>query len=216
MAEFSSDLEQLDTQLEALEDNIAATTAITASFQNELRGMQSSISLAEKEARGFSRSLSRGLRSAFGDVIFEGSRLSDVLKNVAQSMIQSTFNQAISPVTDAISGVIGSIFGGLIPNAQGNAFVGGRVAPFAKGGVVSGPMTFPIRGGTGLMGETGPEAILPLSRRADGALGVRAIAGGQVTVNMNISTQDAESFRRSKTQIAAGISRAIQRGNRNQ
>ncbi|MCP5074611.1 MAG: phage tail tape measure protein [Rhodobacteraceae bacterium] len=216
MADFLSDLEQLDGQIDALEGSIAATSAMTVSFQNELHGMQSSISLAEKEARGFSRSLSRGLKGAFGDLIFEGARLSDVLKNVAQSMIQSTFNQAISPVTDALSGVVGGLFGGLFPSAQGNVFVGGRVSAFGNGGVVNSPTVFPMRQGTGLMGEAGPEAILPLSRGTDGALGVRMAGGSTVTVNMNITAQDAESFRRSQTQIAAGLSRAIQRGNRNQ
>lgn len=58
--------------------------------------------------------------------------------------------------------------------AKGGAFVGG-VQAFANGGaftnsVVSSPTTFPM----GLMGEAGPEAIMPLSRTADGSLGVRA------------------------------------------
>jgi len=89
------------------------------------------------------------------------------------------------------------------------------VMPFAKGGIVSGPVTFPMRGATGLMGEAGPEAILPLSRGANGKLGVEMAGGGRpVSVTMNISTPDAEGFRRSKGQIAAQVSRAIARGNR--
>jgi len=220
MADFNDDLEQLDLQLASLEGNLAGATALTASFQQELLGMQSSISLAEKEARGFSRSLSRGLRGAFGDLVLEGAKLSDVLGNVAQQMIRTTFNQALSPITDALSGVVtgglGSLFGGLFGSANGNVFAGGRNTAFASGGIVNGPTVFPMRGGTGLMGEAGPEAIMPLSRGADGKLGVRGGGGGHVTVNMNISTPDAQSFRRSQTQVAAGISRAISRGNRNQ
>jgi phage-related minor tail protein len=74
-----------------------------------------------------------------------------------------------------------------------------------------------MRGGTGLMGEAGPEAILPLRRGPDGRLGVEAPGGGRsaVTVNMTIQTPDAESFRRSRTQIAAEMSRALARGARN-
>ena len=46
---------------------------------------------------------------------------------------------------------------------------------FASGGVVERPTAFPMRGGRwGLMGEAGPEAILPLQRLANGRLGVEA------------------------------------------
>jgi len=220
MADFGSQLDQLDVQLGALDGALQSTTGLTVGFQRELLGMQSSISLAEKEARGFSNSLSRGLRGAFGDLVLEGAKLSDVLGNLAEQMIRNTFNQALSPVTDAISGAVtgglGSLFGGLFGSARGNVFAGGRQSAFASGGIVTGPTVFPMRGGTGLMGEAGPEAIMPLSRGADGKLGVRGGGGGHVTVNMTISTPDAESFRRSQTQVAAGISRAISRGNRNQ
>jgi phage-related minor tail protein len=65
------------------------------------------------------------------------------------------------------------------------------------------------------MGEAGPEAIMPLTRGADGKLGVRAGGGGAVQVTMNISTPDAAGFQRSQSQIAAEMSRAIQRGRRN-
>ena len=66
------------------------------------------------------------------------------------------------------------------------------------------------------MGEAGPEAILPLSRGADGKLGIRAGgSGGAVQVTMNISTPDVAGFRRSQSQIAAEMSRAIQSGRRN-
>jgi phage-related minor tail protein len=57
---------------------------------------------------------------------------------------------------------------------------------------------------------------MPLSRGADGKLGVRAESGARpVSVVMNVSTPDADSFRRSQGQIAAQLGRAIGRGNRN-
>lgn len=110
----------------------------------------------------------------------------------------------------------GAFSGGkVMPFANGGAFSGGRVTPFASGGVVSSPVTFPMRGGTGLMGEAGPEAIMPLARGADGKLGVRGAGGNSYNVTMNISTTDAQSFQRSQGQIAAQMSRALSRGNRN-
>jgi phage-related minor tail protein len=91
------------------------------------------------------------------------------------------------------------------PNAHGNAYgSNGRITAFAKGGVVGSPTLFNYAGGRGLMGEAGAEAIMPLKRDSKGNLGV-ASEGGQskvVNVTMNIVTKDADSFRRSRTQIS--------------
>jgi phage-related minor tail protein len=74
-----------------------------------------------------------------------------------------------------------------LASAKGNIFAGGNVIPFAKGGipdVVSAPTFFPMKNGrTGLMGEAGPEAIMPLARDAAGDLAVRMVGeGGNVTL----------------------------------
>ena len=112
----------------------------------------------------------------------------------------------------------GGVFsqGRVMPFADGAAFSQGRVTPFATGGVVNGPTTFPMRGGTGLMGEAGPEAIMPLARGPDGKLGVRGGGGGgSISVVMNISTPDVQGFQKSRSQIAAQMSRALSSGERN-
>jgi phage-related minor tail protein len=70
-----------------------------------------------------------------------------------------------------------------------------------------------MRGGTGLMGEAGPEAIMPLSRGPDGKLGVAAqSSSGAPQITVNISTQDIGGFQRSRGQIAAHLARAVRRG----
>ena len=71
-----------------------------------------------------------------------------------------------------------------------------------------------MTGGVGLMGEAGDEAILPLERGRGGKLGVNASGAGGVTVVMNITTRDADSFRRSEAQIAGSAGRAIDRATR--
>src|SRR5690606_10196552 len=127
---------------------------------------------------------------------------------------------AMRPIHNAAGGAIANgisaMMSGLMPFANGAGFAQGRVMPFANGGVVSGPVSFAMRGGRGLMGEAGPEAIMPLTRGADGKLGVQAQGGERpVHVVMNISTPDVTGFRRSESQIASQMGRALARGQRN-
>ena len=77
------------------------------------------------------------------------------------------------------------------------------------------PRPAAITSGQGKGGERGPEAILPLARGPDGSLGVRASTTGAVSITFNITTPDADSFRRSETQIAALLARAVGQGQRN-
>ena len=57
---------------------------------------------------------------------------------------------------------------------------------------------------------------MPLARGADGRLGVvSASGGGNVHVNVSISTPDAGSFQRAESQISAMLARAVSRGQRN-
>jgi lambda family phage tail tape measure protein len=64
---------------------------------------------------------------------------------------------------------------GLGGMAAGGVINRGNVVPFESGGVVGSPVTFGLAGGrTGLMGEAGPEAVMPLSRLPGGALGVKS------------------------------------------
>lgn len=74
--------------------------------------------------------------------------------------------------------------------ARGAVFDAGNVIPFARGGLVDQPTLFPMARGMGLMGEAGPEAVMPLKRTASGDLGVRSAAPVvKVTVNNNGSAQ---------------------------
>ena len=220
MAGTDEDLERLDAALSDMETSIAATEAVSRAFRAEIEGMGASLGGATRQAQGLSRSVGSSLKSAFDGLILDGDKLSDVMKNLGASIASKTYSSAITPVTNALGGAVESgvqsLISGLLPFAGGGAFSGGRPRAFANGGVVDGPTLFPMRGGTGLMGEAGPEAILPLARGADGSLGVRAGKGGTpVQVTMQVSTPDAEGFRRSRGQIAAQLSRAIARGQRN-
>lgn len=172
---------------------------------------------SERALRSVSTELRRATREGrdFGNAL-KGRSLSDTLRKLALDISRMALDRAVKTITGAVSGGLGHLLGGVIPSANGNAISDGRVLPFAKGGVVSSPVLFPLRGGAGLAGEAGAEAILPLQRGADGRLGVAAQGGSApVNITFNVTATDAASFRRSESQIAAMLSRASARGNRN-
>ncbi|MEP5730944.1 MAG: phage tail tape measure protein [Sulfitobacter sp.] len=211
----------LEDRADDLNQTLASTGTLVAGFDGELRRMSASLAATGQDIQTLERGLSTGLRRAFDGVVFDGMKMSDALKTVAQSLANTTYNAAIKPVTNQLGGLlsqgVGSLVQGILPFADGAAFSQGKVMPFANGGVVSGATTFPMRGGTGLMGEAGPEAIMPLTRGPDGKLGVRAGGGngGGPQVVLNITTPDVQGFQRSQSQIAAQMSRALSSGNRN-
>src|SRR5262249_34009923 len=85
---------------------------------------------------------------------------------------QSLFSGGIN-----LSGLGFNPIAGATGSAHGNVFAGGKIVPFANGGIpdiVSSPAIAPMA----LFGEAGPEAITPLKRGGDGNLGIAASGGG--------------------------------------
>lgn len=214
------EINDLQQQITALEQTIGNSSAVVANFESELSRMQETLVFTSREVGALSTGIGGGLRRAFDGLVFDGAKLSDALRGVAQTMVSTVYSTAVRPVQNALGGFfangINSLISGILPFEKGGAFSQGRVIPFAKGGIVSSPVSFPMRSGRGLMGEAGPEAIVPLTRGPDGRLGVQSSGGGRpITVVMNIQTPDAQSFQRSQSQIAAQAARALARGNRN-
>ena len=126
---------------------------------------------------------------------FEFEKFADfVIKEILRIQIRAAIASAVTGDDSGnsgggiFSGIFGEIFKGIFSSgstttstarpagrlfAKGGAFMKG-VQAFAKGGVVNGATLFPFAKGTGLMGEAGPEAIMPLTRLRSGDLGVRA------------------------------------------
>lgn len=172
----------------------------------DIAPLRASLSEASRLSGKFASDLTR----AFTDAALKGRSLADVLRSLALSLSARAVEAALSPITRLFGSGLAQLLGG-----AGRATA--LPLPFANGGVIASPVAFPL-GGTrlGVAGEAGPEAILPLSRGSDGQLGVRAEGrGSSVNVTFNISTPDAESFRRSEGQIAAMLTRAVGRGQRN-
>lgn len=183
------------------EEVVVPIRADTAPFEQALEGL-----------RGLSESFGSQLTGALKGAAISGKSLDDVLRRIALNLAGMALEQGLKP----LQGLAGSLFSGLLSGIGGAlGFAKGGVVPFASGGVVSTPTYFPIAAGTGLMGEAGAEAILPLRRGSDGSLGVAAGAGGTaVNVVFNVATPDAPSFRKSEAQITGMLARAVRRGMR--
>lgn len=214
-----ADIGTMQEQLQALEAQLGSSVSMVAAFDGELARMRETMVFTGREVNTLSSGISGGLRKAFDGLVFDGMKLNDALKSVANTIVDTVYSIAIKPVTGALGGLlaqgVAGVMGAGMPFANGGAFSQGRVMPFAKGGVVSSPTGFPMRGGMGLMGEAGPEAIMPLARGPDGRLGVQAAGVRAVNVVMNITTPDVQGFQRSQSQVAAQVSRALSRGQRN-
>jgi lambda family phage tail tape measure protein len=123
-------------------------------------------------------------------------------------ILQLTIQRVIMQILGAISGApanpsapggdwMGAV-GRMNPTsayAMGGTFAANNIVPYAMGGaftnsVVSKPTLFKFAAGgtmrTGLMGEAGPEAIMPLSRGPNGKLGVASSGGGGTNVTVNV------------------------------
>ena len=182
MSDYKDEIEGLEENTDGLRQTLDATSIMVTSFDSELRRMRDSLAATGKDVATLEKGLSRGLRKDFDGLVFDGQSLSDALDTVATSMVNATYNAAIKPITDHAGGLlasgVGSLTQGLLPFADGAPFSQGRVMPFATGGIVSSATPFGMRGGMGVMGEAGPEAIMPLARGPAGKLGVRGAGGG--------------------------------------
>lgn len=214
-------LDQFEDKVNQMEQALGGADAVAKAFTQEMTRLQSTVADTQREISTLERGISSGLKSAIDGLVFDGDTLKDALSGIGKAMLDAAYNAAVTPVTKGLGASFGtgleSLIQGVLPFENGGSFSQGKVTPFATGGVVSSPTYFPMRGGTGLMGEAGPEAIMPLARDSSGKLGVRTQGAAQsVNVTMNITSPDAASFQRSQSQVAAQLSRAVSRGQRNQ
>lgn len=176
---------------------------ISVGLTADTSGFKKQIGEADKMAKSFGKALTGSLVSA----ATSGKGLTEVFSTLAIKLSSMALKSALTPLTQ---GLTSGLFGG-------GSGAGANVdVPFAQGGVVSAPSYFPMSSGqTGVMGEAGHEAIMPLSRTSDGRLGVKT-EGGKTGTNIifNVQATDAASFKRSEQDINAMLARAVGRGNR--
>jgi phage-related minor tail protein len=182
---------------------------ITVSIAADTSAFQREIAAADKLAKGFGASIDAALSGA----IVYGRNFNDVLSTLGLRLSSLALSAAFKPLEQGLA----AAFQGLSVDSGSviSAAAGAPIQKFASGGVISAPSFFPMGSGLGLAGERGAEAIMPLSRGADGKLGVAAQnSRAPLSVTVNISTPDAASFRRSESYLSGVVARAIARGGR--
>jgi phage-related minor tail protein len=149
------------------------------------------------------------ITKAFAQATAGGKQFDDVLKGLALKLSNLAVKNAFKPVAKILAGDFKGVFSDDSDTIK-------NLTPFASGGIINTPSYFPLSGGgLGLAGEAGPEAIVPLSRGADGKLGIAGGGGGQSgNITIHIATPDPGSFQRSEAYITGQIARAVARGQR--
>lgn len=201
-----------------MNDDLSGIGPIGESWNVEITGDASSLISALRDASNLGRQFSTAMAGAFRSVAVRGKALSDVLKSLALRLSELVVKAAFKPLEQGLGNALSGLFSGGLGFAKGGAFDSkGAPVPFANGGVIRSPIAFPLGDGqTGIAGERGAEAIMPLARGADGSLGVKSVHGGSgVNVTFNVVATDATSFAKSEAQIAALLARAVNYGQRN-
>lgn len=142
--------------------------------------------------------LFRGMGDAMVDFALTGkTSFGDMVQSILVGLIKMQVQMQMMGMLQAMGGgkgIMSTLTSFITPSAKGNVFDGGLQA-FAKGGTfTNGIVSSPTMFNMGLMGEAGPEAIMPLRRGSDGSLGVAASggSGGNVSVQV-INNSNAQA-----------------------
>ena len=199
-----------DADVQLTETEIRGAADAIAAFEEQNRVLQEA---ADKQ-RQIADTIQSSMEDAFMSIVDGTKSAEDAFKDMARIIIKELYKvlvvqQLVGSFKAGGGGIFGSIFGAT--QAEGGAWQGGsQIKAYANGGIVGAPTVFPMaRGKIGLMGEAGPEAIMPLKRGANGKLGVQAEGGGGDNVvvhqNFNFQANGDDSVKRIIAQAAPQI-----------
>ena len=196
--------------------SVAEVRAGADANQQAIDDYADALSDAEYRGQQFGDTITGSLEQSLFAFDSLGASLTSLAEDLARLIVRMTIMEPLArsigaaftgafapaPAGGGGGGGGGSSGGGAL-FAHGGAFSQGRLMAFAKGGafgrhgIVSKPTLFPMARGAGLMGEAGPEAVLPLKRGRDGKLGVSADAGegggGGISVDVQVIDQRTSS-----------------------
>lgn len=223
----ATSITQLADYKKAMEDALAAAAPGTPQHTAALEGLATiNTALADAEAaqHRFRNSIADQAAGALGgffnDLIDGAKSFKEAFIDMVRSFAAGVAKMIAQELAlRAVRSIMGA-WGGASPSAKGNVFSGGGMHAFAKGaafalpglmafasggaftnGIYTSPQLFQFGAGGqfGVMGEAGPEAVMPLSRGPDGKLGVAAKGGGAQRRQRIVIVDDArqaENFMR--------------------
>jgi hypothetical protein len=148
-------------------------------------------------AQGLAQDITGPIKEALSSGEFTWESFAGAISRIAQNLATRLIDLAFKPIENALINALtgggagggGGFFASLFGFARGGVFASGaELTAFARGGVVNRPTVFPFAKGVGLMGEAGPEAILPLRRGKGGRLGVE-MSGDRAAPAASMSTR---------------------------
>lgn len=233
-----------DKQAQAIAAHQAASDALLLKYKEAkaaeadwMNGVSAGLADWVDDASNYATQAADATKAAMGGMVnnitemLNGNKASwkdwsiSVLESIEKILVNAAIVNSLKSLGNSMSGAggmwgsIGGFISGAVANAKGGVYDSPSLSAYSNS-VVSSPTYFAFAKGAGLMGEAGPEAIMPLTRAADGSLGVRAVTASQpmgvggggnggnvyVTINENGSTSvsgggDNESFAREFTTI---------------
>jgi len=216
------------TQVNAIQNSLgkdrgkySRETIVGLIKENEAyKEQQRVIEEAKAQQDALAETITNSMETAFMSIIDGTASAKDAFKSMASEIIKELLRiMVVEKAVKSIKGFFGFADGGVIQGgsqvqayANGGAFSGGsQVQAYANGGVVNSPTNFPMSGNKmGLMGEAGPEAIMPLKRGSNGKLGVQMEGGGggdviHISQSFNFQANGDETVKKLIAQAAPKI-----------
>ena len=192
--DFAAMIEEELRLQEEIESVLEGQGAVMAMKLNQQDEMNSKAAQLKQRFEDIKTTIKEGLVNGLTDAIVQGKSLASVMSSLLKQAASLFINFGLRSI---------------LPFAKGGVLQNGQVTPFAYGGVVNKPTLFPMANGMGLMGEAGPEGILPLRRGRSGRLGVEASGSGATTVNVSVdasgSSVQGDSAQASQLGKAIGV-----------
>jgi lambda family phage tail tape measure protein len=219
---------EIDRELQTILERLPGLT------QAQIDKLKELVAASKQVKDGFGDTFGESLRQYYDSLKNFGGQVADSVKGAFQGLedqLTSFVTTGKANFTDLANSIIADIariairqaiirplVGGIFdifnikPSAMGNVFAQNGIQKFARGGIVDKPTMFPFAKGIGLMGEAGPEAIMPLRRGRDGRLGVQATNGGggvSVVVNVDASGTSVQGDNAKGAEFGRAISEAV-------
>ncbi len=219
--------DQLHAKAEAmsvLETNIKNVKEAMEFAKDVTKGFFSDFAQGIEDGKGFWKSFGDAALNALNKIV--DKLLNDVIDALFQ--VNSAAGGGSSGFLGSLMGIVGSLFGGGDPGiisalglARGGVFENGA-QKFASGGVVDRPTAFGMSGGrTGLMGEAGPETIMPIKRMGNGDMGIAAtlpnMGRGNANnnqpqnVNINVNLSGVSGDKQIQAAVDKGVSDGLEK-----